>query len=407
MSNGNQPAAKVAQGVGVAAPPPVLPFPPTSPYPWSGATDGTLTKLLNAACSDAANVSRLGDHPHVPFSMIALGTGGHHRYAGFHDDEMCFSASLLKVAVMYAAFELRAAANRLVAAQSITSQDALEKALAGTFDSVIRKKALSRINALDAAAAHYGDIFQFTGQPAPQGPVAFTPTVGAKTGFQDALHDMVVVSSDDGASQCINALGFSYLNALFMTAGFFTPGKLRGDERGIWVAGDFEQARQSRIRAVNEIDDQTGAYVMTTEAMCRLMAMIATGQLVNDTAVQGTSNQEMQQLLIDTATSGNAPFIKDVAAVQPFALTMNKLGLAHLGRREQGAAVASEGSVLTWKTDAASDPQGDIAKALAKQNLTGTLVICWQNVHDAEIHRKYDAIADIVTQTYNGLLNQP
>jgi hypothetical protein len=404
MSNGNQPAAKVAQGVGVAAPPPVLPFPSTASKSLTGAADGALLRLLNAACSDAANTSRLGAHPHVPFSMIALGTGGQLRYAGFHDDEMCFSASLLKVAVMYAAFELRAAANRLVAARGITTQADLEQKLADTFDGVIRKTALGRINALPAAAAHYGDIFQLTGQPAPQGPVAFIDT---KNGFKDALHNMVVVSDDDGASQCINALGFSYLNAVFMTAGFFTPGKLRGDERGIWVGGDYKNAQQSRIRAVNELDDRTGALVMTTEAMCRLMAMIATGQLVNDTAAKGTSNQEMQDLLIETATQGNGPFIKDVAAAQPFTLKMNKLGIAKLGRREQGAAVASECSVLTWNTDAASDPTGDIAKALAKQNLTGTLVICWQNVHDAEIHRKYDAIADITTQTYNGLLNPP
>jgi hypothetical protein len=408
MANGNAAAPKVAQGVGVAAPAPILPFPPVSPYPWSGAPDPTLGALLTTACQAQANVSRLGNHPHVPLSMIALATDGKHRYAGFLDTDMDFSASLLKVAVMYVAFELRAAANRLAVAKAITSQPDLVDALTKTFDAGINKAALDRVRNLPLGSGpQYGKILQYTGLAAPQGPVDFTVTAGAVTGFRNAMHDMVVVSDDPSASFCITALGYACLNSILMKAGFFKPGRMRGDERGIWVGGDYENAKQVRIRAVNEIDDQTGAYVTTTEAMCRLMAMIETGALVDDTALHGTSNQEMKDLLAETATAGNGPFIHDVQNAQPFTLRRNKLGIESLGRRTQGAVVASECSVLTWNTDPASDPDHAIANALAAHNLTGTLVICWQNVHDVEIQRHYDPISDIVVQTYQGLFNSP
>jgi hypothetical protein len=149
---------------------------------------------------------------------------------------------------------------------------------------------------------------------------------------------------------------------------------------------------------------------MTTEAMCRLMALIETGALVDDTAVHGTSNQEMQDLLAETAvgiapssTPFDPPFIGRVSKTLPFTVRKNKLGVAALGRREEGPRVASECSVLTWNTDAASDPAGAVAPALAAHKLTGTLIICWQNVHLDEVDN-FDGLADIVTQTYGGLL---
>jgi beta-lactamase class A len=50
----------------------------------------------------------------VAFAIAKLGTGGNHvRYAGEKENHMFFSASLLKVALLYASFELRARLNKL------------------------------------------------------------------------------------------------------------------------------------------------------------------------------------------------------------------------------------------------------------------------------------------------------
>src|SRR5579885_2238289 len=76
---------------------PMNPFALVTPYPYVGVPDPTLQAELTKAMTLKANTDRLGDDPHVPFSMIALATDGKHRYAGVLDAEMDFSSSLLKV----------------------------------------------------------------------------------------------------------------------------------------------------------------------------------------------------------------------------------------------------------------------------------------------------------------------
>ena len=226
---------------------------------------------------------------------------------------------------------------------------------------------------------------------------------------------MIPPSNDQAAGQCIRALGYAYLNAVLMKAGFFVPGRMRGDERGIWIGGDYEGSAQQRINAVN---DGTGAVVTTTAAMCRLVALIETGDLVNDTASGGTSNQEMKNLLAEAALGVppappiDTPIITTAAprtkafADEPFTLVRGKLGFAGLGRGESGPKVDSECSVLAWKTDAAADPSGDIKKALADRKLTGTLVICFQNVVHNDV-TDFQVFADVVNQSYGALLAAP
>jgi hypothetical protein len=394
VSNGT--GGKAAQGLGLAAAKPVLPFTPVSPYPWTGAPDPALQKALAAAAGDQANISRLGTKAHVPFSMIALATDGKHRYAGVSGTDMDFSGSLLKVAVMYAAFELRAAANRLIAALGIPYKpgqpQALPPAVPDAFNAPINDTADVRVRGKPGGQKFpkYDTILRFTGIGAPVGPVEFTDA------FQTNLTGMIVHSGDAEAGACIRALGYAYLNAVLKTAGFFTPGARKGKEEGIWIAGDYESAPQVRIAALN---DGSGALVMTTEAMCRLVAMIETGELVNDSALHGQSNLDMQDLLLSAAKGPDTPFISKVSSPLPFSIAKNKLGWAHLGRGEKGPAIASEASVLVWN---ATDPA--TAKKLADHKLTGTLVICWQNVNNDEV-TEFDPIADIVTQTYRAILS--
>lgn len=85
----------------------------------------TLQQYLSKAYSKALVANELGAQPaddstanlHVPISLYAhVRSGGNHFYAGIHDNEMHCSASLLKVAAMYAAFSLRAEARELAKA---------------------------------------------------------------------------------------------------------------------------------------------------------------------------------------------------------------------------------------------------------------------------------------------------
>ena len=393
--------------LGAAKKAPIVPW-PTPAYAWSGKHDPKLQTALDDAMGRDDVKNGLGLHPRVPFSMIALATDGNHREASHLGPEMDFSGSLLKLGVMYAAFELRAAANRLVTATPIDKvlpsidEKNLTKALSDAFDSIINATAVRRVrNMPTGGGPKYGDIFTLTDLPPPKGPVAFSDTFNAN------LTNMIVDSGDDTAAACIRALGYAYINALFKQVGFFTgSGERRGDEGGIWIAGDYAQARQVRILAQNDGD---GALVMNTDTMARLMALQELGALVDDRAVGGTSNQEMGKLVVAAVTGAFPPWISASVSHatrvgQEFWVNKNKLGAAGLGRGESGPAVASECSVLQWRTDSAKDPDGSIKKSIDAHGLTGLLVICWQNVRENEINQEFDAISHLVSHAYGDYL---
>ena len=112
---------KTTKGTQVAAtgklaeiPPNTVPVTPAFP----------LQQYLENAYGQAVGAGKLGAQPaddsiaklHVPISLFAhVRSGDNHYYAGVHDGEMHFSASLLKVAAMYAAFNLRAEARAIAA----------------------------------------------------------------------------------------------------------------------------------------------------------------------------------------------------------------------------------------------------------------------------------------------------
>jgi CubicO group peptidase (beta-lactamase class C family) len=426
MPDPKVPVAKVVK----AEPPPVSPF---GTYAWTGATNATLEDLLTKEVAKPANMTSLHAPSPIPFSMIALAKDGKHLYAGSSskdaisgvvtrlDLEMDFSASLLKVGVLYAATELLAAVNRLVAQDSITSQADLVSACQKKFTPEIDKAAWARVrnkprvsSSNPASFPDWDNIFSWTGKAEPDGPVEFstkavtTNRIGFRPNgtwgalvlnntFAVSLRDMITVSGDIEAAQCIAGLGYAYLNAVMIKGGFFDPSATKGHERGIWIAGDYENMLQERIKAVN---DRDGALVMCTEAMCRMMAMIESGVLVNDTAVGGKSNENMRNALATTMTH-NQPFIQRLSATapaSPFTLTRNKLGYGFKGKSTT-EILTSECSVLQWKLDAAGNTQ----KLLDKHKLTGTLIVCWQNVR-WDLFDWFDPIADIVAQTLTNFL---
>ena len=97
---------------------------PEKPYAITLTPDHRLQELLANNVKTLITYARHGakrptPRQQVAFTLILMAKDGNHRYAGVLDDALCYSASLLKVGVMYAAYEYRAAANRFLQANTI------------------------------------------------------------------------------------------------------------------------------------------------------------------------------------------------------------------------------------------------------------------------------------------------
>ena len=135
-----------APGTGSAVQPD-LPFSPMR-YPTVSTPDDVLQAKLDAALSAQKAAGRFGANSHVAFSVIVISKTGDHKYAGQFDEEMHFSASLVKVAAMYAAHELLAAARRLARRKGFADAAVFLAALASSFDAQISAAAVPAIRNL-------------------------------------------------------------------------------------------------------------------------------------------------------------------------------------------------------------------------------------------------------------------
>jgi len=326
----------------------------------------------------------------VPFSMLLVaGPAGSHVYAGVNDDSMCFSASLLKVAVMYAAMELFAGANRVAPKVSVSSgetpTDALLSALGSAFDKGLAGGPTRKLNAVTPNTPAWEDIFEMDLGP-PQ-------TAKFVQAFSSDLDLMVRLSDDDAAARCIDKMGFAYINVALANGGFFHHGG-PADDHGIWITGDYA-ALEIIPRPVQTVNDGGGKLVMNTAAMLKMFALILGGSLVD-----ATSCHEMQLALI-AAKSALVPLIihaddpaNTTPVTVPFAVLMSKYGYDKIGRPGHwGDTVYSECSVLQWS---ASDT--DTINALKAMKLSDTLIICWQNFRQQRF-KSFDKIRQIVINT--------
>ena len=363
----------------------VSPFALT-PYKLSTKRDATLQSTLKSNVDFQLNRRLPGKSPRrVPFSVLLLAQNsvGPHLYAGVDDDQLCFSASLLKPAVLYAAVELLAAANRLVAAQSITDPKKFLLALDNEFDDQITKAAVREIRKQPFdPAPDWETIFDFNAGGSP--PVTF------KGPFAIALSAMITISHDPSATACIRALGYSYIDGALAAAGLL---QLKGRKtRGIWISGDYAN---NEIRIFGTMNDGLGKLVMDTETMVRLFALVQFGVL---TGAAGAST--MASLLAGPVTRKPLPFIThaddvadDTKVSVPFTVLLNKLGIDHLGRTGMGPKVSSECSVIEWKTS-----ETDTVAALKRLDLSNRMVICWQNFRVEEA-KGFGKIRSVVIST--------
>jgi hypothetical protein len=398
----------------------------------------SLQEYLAKAYAEALAAHKLGTQPaddstaklHVPISMFAhVRTGSGHFYAGIHDDEMHFSASLLKVAAMFAAYSLRAEARVLAAGGGFADENTFFAALGAQFTSTDAVPAIQGAGV--GLKPRYKDVLKVTGFGGGALQVDFTPSffvplevdhplyvhyqevhkhevdakhikkneenaaTRAELAKVSHMYKMIVPSNNASAGECIRRLGYAYINVKLMNAGFYDPSSVQ--PKGIWLAADFVGGPRVEIDSVNDLKS---AQATTSRQMARLFSQIDLGKLIDlDNSV------EMKKLLREAATV-DAPWISGFGT-KLYKFAGVKVGLANLKPNTipMGPDVYSEGVLLKWKSSGADARVGEAGK-LSDLNLNGEIAVCWQNILESAYDTGVPGIADMIEKAFSDFLDQ-
>ena len=257
-------------------------------------------------------------------------------HAGIGYGRTYYSASLLKVGAMYAAFELRKRVNDFIAEQGVGTAQQLFGLLPAHFDDAI----VAKVPLINATAGitramkvpKYQQIF-----------TAADSGVGLVADFTDPfrrnLFDMIINSSNAAAAGVITALGYSWINGTLHAGGFFFPPA----SDGIWLAGTFTGAFPAvRIPCINDVDTAQGT---STFDIANMYAHILSGTLVDSVA----STDFSAHLQVSAAQGADPSFMvhgrppRDTLPVRNFDVTHTKIGLGPL---KTNRVVISEGAVV-------------------------------------------------------------
>ncbi len=303
------------------------------------ALDSSLQQALDGALASHAGFRG-------PCTLVALEADGSRPMAHVAGDEMHFSASLLKVAAMFAAYELRRAVREVAAdLGSRTTKARFFSDVAATLDSRIvaaaaKIPAIARVTKANAVPS-YRTVFVVTESDGAL-EVSFAPA------FEEHLSRMIAQSDNASAGTCVRGVGYGYLAGALVAAGFFDPRA----NKGIWLAGDYvQQAPYFRIPSVN---DGPVAQATTTNAMARLFVDL------HDSTVADSESCDAMLALLASAVAVPEVFIGRASALD-FSVTHTKVGVGPLKAKNGGANVCAEGSIV-------------------RHDGTGrTFVVVWQN----------------------------
>ena len=259
------------------------------------------------------------------------------QHGGLDFGRTYYSASLVKVGVMYAAFQLRKRVNDFIVETSPASPTELFEGLKASFDDTIAG-AVPQVSGTagitrDMKIPKYSQIF--TAADLGSGLVAnFTAP------FKTNMFRMIV-NSDNAAAGCVKALGYSWINGALKAGGFFFPDA----EAGLWVGGTFTGALPPvKIPCVNDIDTAQGASTFDVANMY--------AHVLNGTLVDALSSTDFSAHLQTSAAGGFDPSFMDKTRrpglpFRNFGVTHTKVGLGPL---KDGRTVISEGTVVEHLT---------------------------------------------------------
>ncbi len=404
-----------------------------------------LQSYFTRAYKDALAKHKLGDQPaddsanklHVPMSLIAYAKSGDaHTRVGIYEDEMHFSASLLKAGVMYAAFKLLAEAEALAAAPpsgGFANQNAFFAVLKQQFNSADAVQAIKTAGA--GLVPRYSDILKVDGfAGSGKLTVTFVPefyhsfsedqdlnkkyldireadslgddsdgnpieNARSQAAFDriGLMYKMIVWSHNKSAGECIRRLGYAYINVKLMEMDLFD----KENTKGIWVGGDYVGI-VPRVE-VDTLNDDKAALVTTTRKMVELFSLIKLEKLPHSDDIQ---------FLIAEAQQFEPSFISRVPS-RLFTVGGVKVGVANLkpNTKPLGPDVYSEGIIFSWITDGALPDE----KLPKDRNLSGDFAMCWQNLRadiikadlaGHNVSNKFDGIAEVIENAFQDFLNQ-
>jgi hypothetical protein len=340
-----------ATGGGGNTAPKMSPFPQKLPDPlnvgsgFSNAIQIALDHSIGDVLDDP-RFSGLPDPRHIPITIVALDGSG--QTAGQNEFDMYYSGSLLKVAAMYAAFQLRIAVNDLAAklpidlANDAAATTNLFNTIRATFDDEIANKVDLLPAFIDRAlrVPKYDIIFTATRPPGGRFTLEFTtgghsadPEEVPSDTFEPNLFDMIVGSHNASAGFCIRNLGYGWINGLLESAGLFFPIKVPPAGRsgmGIWLAGDYLGAKVATIESVNDGDVK---QVTDTRHMAELFTLLFNKTLVRNVANPPfmSGNVAMLELLSKAVHHPDARSLLIRSSPAPsFTVLHSKIGVGEL-----------------------------------------------------------------------------
>ncbi|MDB5752850.1 MAG: hypothetical protein JWP65_3271 [Ramlibacter sp.] len=355
-------------GTSVATPAVRNPF-PTVPYALQMAASAAQNTRLAAAIATvrgtlgAANQGRLDQ---AALIVVKLTPAGAMDYAGVRETQMFFSASLLKVVLLYASFELVAQVNALAPALTASSVPGFLDRVRREFSAAI-ERSVRRIPAGSWRAVSFGQVLTATPTGADQFRVALSSTHETHVARIFSEQDQNISPRDT-----MHRLGYSYVNRALEAAGFLDA----ASGTGIWMAtdyggwSDFHVPVSTRSSGGNPRNGSSSA-AMAALPMANLLAHMHRDQLVD-----AVSSQRMRAMF----EAGRVwSWFGQVANPEAFSFEVTgcKIGHASSGSAFVGS-VFSEAATLRRKSDSAR------------------FLAVWQNVPDAlgfePVYRVIDAM---------------
>jgi hypothetical protein len=296
----------------------------------------TAIASVSSTLSDPAK-KQLGE---VAFAIAKLGTGGARvEYAGVRETEMYFSASLLKVALLYASFELVARVNKLAPfVKPGTGPDPVKDFFTGVAHN-LHKEIASRVDFIPAGKwqeVAYAEVLTAT-----RGTSGTYSVALRKDHREDLERIFSHQNQDDAARGCVRRLGFSYVNGALDAAGFLSV----KHKTGVWMATDYLPDGVAHGWPSQYVPVSTGgksSVAMTALAMAHLLTSMHREDLVDP-----DSSRAMKGIY----AKGSA-WLKLTSAPAPMSFTIMGAKVGHLKSDDAKVGVVkSEAAFLKRTSD--------------------------------------------------------
>jgi hypothetical protein len=241
------------------------------PSPWPQRLDAHLTEVgagfpLRAALDV---VSATAPFKKIAFAVADLSQSGSRCYAGVRDTEQRFIASTGKLAILFAAFQLRKVVREaalLVTDARITKESDLFAAITRAWRPQIGRYFHGSADSNNSLPA-LGTIFKATPRDAGGWSIEFNDS---RRGFGERLQGAVMNSVDNDAGSCIRDLGFPYIHGCLAEAGMWKGG------RGLWISLNYA----GTWWWPTTVKDMGSSQAATARSLVQLLTLLEFDELV-------------------------------------------------------------------------------------------------------------------------------